>query len=128
MFIGDSGTGKTRLLTALCVAVCRQRRRVRFTTAAALVNEPVEAKQQLQMRRVLARWGRYDVIAIDAVLPASAGAVDDQLWHRHIEMFQAAQAHRAALVRALSEAVARLAQLAQTGFMTASSWRRARGL
>jgi DNA replication protein DnaC len=40
---------------------------VRFTTAAALVNELVEAKQQLQLRRVLGRWSRYDVIAIDEV-------------------------------------------------------------
>src|SRR5436853_1281052 len=67
VFIGDSGTGKTHLLSALCVAACRQRRRVRFTTAAALVNELVEAKQQLQLRRVLSRWARYDVIAIDEV-------------------------------------------------------------
>src|SRR5439155_982977 len=67
VFIGDSGTGKTHLLSALCVAACRQRRRVRFTTAAALVNELVEAKQQLQLRRVLGRWARYDVIAIDEV-------------------------------------------------------------
>jgi len=37
------------LLTALCVAACRQRRRVRFTTAAALVNKLVEAKHQLQL-------------------------------------------------------------------------------
>jgi DNA replication protein DnaC len=67
VFIGDSGTGKTHLMSALCVAACRQRRRVRFTTAAALVNELVEAKQQLQLRRVLARWARYDVIALDEV-------------------------------------------------------------
>jgi DNA replication protein DnaC len=67
VFIGDSGTGKTHLLTALCVAACRQKRRVRFTTAANLVNELVEAKQQLQLRRVLARWARYDLIAIDEV-------------------------------------------------------------
>ena len=67
VFIGDSGTGKTHLLSALCVAACRQRRRVRFATAAALVNELVEAKQQLQLRRVLGRWARYDVIAIDEV-------------------------------------------------------------
>src|SRR5437016_3289670 len=67
VFIGDSGTGKTHLLSALCVAACRQRRRVRFTTAAALVNELVEAKRQLQRRRVLGRWPRYDVIAIDEV-------------------------------------------------------------
>ena len=53
--------------TGLCLAACRQKRRVRFTTAAALVNELVEAKQQLQLRRVLARWERYDVIAIDEV-------------------------------------------------------------
>lgn len=67
VFIGECGTGKTHLLTGLCVAACRQKRRVRFTTAAGLVNELVEAKQQLQLRRVLARWERYDLIAIDEV-------------------------------------------------------------
>lgn len=67
IFIGDSGTGKTHLLTGLCIAACRQKRRVRFATAAALVNELVEAKHQLQLRRVLARWARYDLIAIDEV-------------------------------------------------------------
>jgi DNA replication protein DnaC len=67
ILIGDCGTGKTHLLTGLCVAACRQKRRVRFATAAALVNELVEAKQQLQLRRVLARWDRYELIAIDEV-------------------------------------------------------------
>ena len=67
ILIGDCGTGKTHLLTGLCIAACRQKRRVRFATAAALVNELGEAKQQLQLRRVLARWERYDLIAIDEV-------------------------------------------------------------
>jgi DNA replication protein DnaC len=67
LFIGECGTGKTHLLTGLCVAACRQQKRVRFTTAAALVNELVEAKHQLQLRRVMARWSRYDLIAIDEV-------------------------------------------------------------
>ena len=67
LLIGDCGTGKTHLLTGLCVAACRQKRRVRFTTAAALVNELVEAKHNLQLRRVLARWSRYELIAIDEV-------------------------------------------------------------
>lgn len=67
LFIGECGTGKTHLLSGLCVAACRQKRRVRFTTAAALVNELVEAKHQLQLRRVMARWSRYDLIAIDEV-------------------------------------------------------------
>jgi DNA replication protein DnaC len=67
VLIGDCGTGRTHLLTGLCEAACRQKRRVRFTTAAALVNELVEAKHAMQLARVLARWARYDVIAIDEV-------------------------------------------------------------
>jgi DNA replication protein DnaC len=62
VLIGDCGTGKTHLLTGQCEAACRQKRRVRFTTAAALVNELVEAKHAMQLARVLARWARYDVI------------------------------------------------------------------
>jgi DNA replication protein DnaC len=67
ILLGDCGTGKTHLLTGLCVAACRQKRRVRFTTAAALVNELVEAKHQLPLRRVMARWSRYELVAIDEV-------------------------------------------------------------
>ncbi len=64
---GDCGTGKTHLATALCVAACRQRRRVRFTTATALVNDFVEARQENRVGRLLARWFRYELIAIDEV-------------------------------------------------------------
>ena len=67
IFMGDSGTGKTHLLTGLAVAACRQKRRVRFATAAAMINELVEAKHQLQLGRALARWARYDLIALDEV-------------------------------------------------------------
>jgi len=51
IFIGDSGTGNTHLLTGLAVAAGRQKHRVRFATAAALINELVEAKHQLQLGR-----------------------------------------------------------------------------
>src|ERR1700736_4959581 len=47
LFIGECGTGKTHLLTGLSRASCRQELRVRFTTAAGLVNELVEAKHQI---------------------------------------------------------------------------------
>jgi DNA replication protein DnaC len=67
IFIGDSGTGQTHLLTGLAVAACRQKRRVRFASAAALINEMVEAKHQLQLGRALARWARYELIALDEV-------------------------------------------------------------
>ena len=67
VLIGECGTGKTHLATGLCVAACRQRKRVRFTTAAAMVNELVEANHQNQVRRALSRWHRYEVLAIDEV-------------------------------------------------------------
>ena len=63
----SAGTGKTHLATGLCVAACRQKRRARFTTAANLVNELVEARQHNAVKRVLARWLRYDVIVLDEV-------------------------------------------------------------
>ena len=65
ILLGEAGTGKTHLATALCVAACRQRRRVRFVTAAGLVNELVEARQQGQLSRALGRWARYELLALD---------------------------------------------------------------
>jgi DNA replication protein DnaC len=67
VLIGECGTGKSHLASGLCLAACRQKRRVRFTTAAALVNELVEAKQNDQVRRVMSRWMKYDLIALDEV-------------------------------------------------------------
>ena len=77
LFLGDTGTGKTDLATALGVAACRQRRRVRFTTAAEMVNELVEARHNNELSRVTARWTRYEVLVIDQmgyVALAEAGA------------------------------------------------------
>ena len=67
VLIGECGTGKSHLAAGLCLAACRQKRRARFTTAAALVNELVEAKQDGQVRRAMARWRKYDVIVLDEV-------------------------------------------------------------
>ncbi len=65
LFLGDCGTGKTHLATGLCVAACRQRCRVRFTTAAGLVNELLEAQHQNQLGRALLRYARYDLVCVD---------------------------------------------------------------
>jgi DNA replication protein DnaC len=67
VLIGECGTGKSHLATGLCLAACRQKRRVRFVTAAALVNELVEARQNNQVKRMMTRWQRYELIAIDEV-------------------------------------------------------------
>ena len=65
LFLGEPGTGKTHLAIGLGVAACRQRRRVRFTTAAALVNDLLEAHHAHQLSRVLNRWARVELIIID---------------------------------------------------------------
>lgn len=67
VLIGDCGTGKTHLATGLCVAAARQKRKVRFTTATALINEMVEAQHRQVLGRALQRWASFDVIAIDEV-------------------------------------------------------------
>ncbi len=94
IFLGETGTGKTHLATGLAVAACRQKRRVRFTTAAELLNELMEAKDQNQLNRVTHRWTRYELIVIDEMayvaLPESAAEL----------LFQviAGRAERAALI------------------------------
>ncbi len=63
--LGDSGTGKTHLLIGLGLAACEQGRRVRYATTAALVNELAEAADQRQLSRVVARYGRLDLLLLD---------------------------------------------------------------
>lgn len=65
VFVGDSGTGKSHLLIGTGVAACAAGRRVRYTTAAALVNELVEAQDDKVLSRVVARYGRLDLLCLD---------------------------------------------------------------
>jgi DNA replication protein DnaC len=65
LFLGETGTGKTHLMTALCVQACQQRKRARFISAAGLVNELVEAQRNGQLSRALHRWKRWELLCID---------------------------------------------------------------
>ena len=65
VLLGDSGTGKTHLLIGLGLAACEQGRRVRYVTTAQLVNELVEAADERVLSRVVARYGRLDLLCLD---------------------------------------------------------------
>jgi DNA replication protein DnaC len=65
VLLGDSGTGKSHLLIGLGIAACEQGRRVRYTTTAALVNELAEAADERTLSRVVARYGRLDLLCLD---------------------------------------------------------------
>jgi len=63
--LGSPGTGKTHVATALGLAACRQGKRVRFFTAAALVTRLEEAQKQYQLDRLLAQLDRADLLICD---------------------------------------------------------------
>ena len=65
IFIGSYGTGKTHLAISLGVCSCRQGKRVRFYTAAGLINDLLEAQSQLRLGRFEATLARYDLIILD---------------------------------------------------------------
>lgn len=65
VLVGDSGTGKTHLLIGAGVAACEHGRSVRYTTAARLVNELVEAADERRLSRLVARYARLDLLLVD---------------------------------------------------------------
>ncbi len=65
VLLGDSGTGKSHLLIGLGIAACEQGRRVRYVTCAQLVNELVEAADERRLSRIVARYGRLDLLCLD---------------------------------------------------------------
>ena len=50
--LGPSGTGKTHVALGLGLAACRKGLTVRFTTAAAVVHELMEARDERQILRL----------------------------------------------------------------------------
>jgi DNA replication protein DnaC len=63
--IGDSGTGKSHLLIALATEAAMAEYRVKYVLAAKLVNELVEAADELILNKTIARYGRFDLLCID---------------------------------------------------------------
>jgi len=63
--IGDSGTGKSHLLIGLGTAAAEAGYRVKYTLATKLVNELVEAADEKQLVKTIARYGRVDLLCID---------------------------------------------------------------
>ena len=63
LLLGNSGTGKTHI--ALGLAACQQGHRVRFTTAAALVHELIEARDERKLLRFQKQIAGYELLIVD---------------------------------------------------------------
>ena len=65
LLVGNAGTGKTHLATALGFAACSQGKRVRFYTTTGLVTQLLEAREDRSVQRVLKQLERQDLIVLD---------------------------------------------------------------
>jgi DNA replication protein DnaC len=63
--LGNSGTGKTHVALGLGLAACQKGLSVGFTTAAALVHELMEARDDKQLLRFQKRLAGYKLLIID---------------------------------------------------------------
>lgn len=65
ILIGNSGTGKTHLAIAAGVCACEQNAKVLFRTAAGLVNELLEAKQEGRLTLMIRQMKKIDLLILD---------------------------------------------------------------
>ena len=63
--LGPSGTGKTHVSLGLGLAACQKGLKVRFTTAAALVHELIEAIDERRLQRLQKGLTGQDLLIID---------------------------------------------------------------
>jgi DNA replication protein DnaC len=67
LLMGNSGTGKTHLATALGLTACQQGRNVRFFTAAGLIIQLTEAQAGLRLSQVQRVLAKLDLLVIDEI-------------------------------------------------------------
>jgi DNA replication protein DnaC len=65
LLLGNSGTGKTHIALALGLAACQRGHRVRFTTAAVLVSELIEARDEKKLLRFQKQIASYELLIVD---------------------------------------------------------------
>ena len=65
LLVGNSGTGKTHLVSSIGFAGCMQGRKVRFFTVKALVTHLLEMTEQRQLERTVRQLERQDLLILD---------------------------------------------------------------
>ncbi len=63
--LGPSGTGKTHIALGLGLAACQRGLKVRFTTAAALVHDLIEAQDERRLQRLQKQLTSQNLLIID---------------------------------------------------------------
>ena len=63
--VGNSGTGKTHIAIGLGLAACQKGLSVGFTSAAAMVHELIEARDEKRLLRQQRQFANYKLLIID---------------------------------------------------------------
>ena len=79
--LGPSGTGKTHVALGLGLAACQKEMSVSFTTAAALVNELMEARDERRLLRLQEQLASVKLLIICPALWSVSPVEDCDLFH-----------------------------------------------
>lgn len=73
LLVGNSGTGKTHIATALGIAACSQGKRVRFYRVTELITQLLEAREDRDLLRLKKQLSKLDLLILDELgyVPAS---------------------------------------------------------
>src|ERR1017187_9771129 len=73
ILIGNPGTGKTHVATALAIEACHRGYQVRFYRVTELVTQLMEAREERQLLRMKAQLAKLDLLVLDELgyVPAS---------------------------------------------------------
>jgi len=73
LLVGNPGTGKTHLATALAVEACGRGKRVRFFRVTELITQLMEAREERELARLKKQLARLDLLILDELgyVPAS---------------------------------------------------------
>ena len=79
VMVGNPGTGKTHLTIALGLKACALGYHVAFRTATTLAAELREARNEYQLRKLIAQLGRTDLLLLDELSYASFDKEESEL-------------------------------------------------
>ena len=73
LLVGNPGTGKTHLTTALGIEACSRGKRVRFWRVTELITQLMEAREERILTRMKAQLAKLDLLILDELgyVPAS---------------------------------------------------------
>jgi DNA replication protein DnaC len=73
LLVGNPGTGKTHVATALAIEACGRGKRVRFWRVTELITQLMEAREERELGRLKKQLSRLDLLVLDELgyVPAS---------------------------------------------------------